>query len=178
MGVIVVLTQLGLGLLLITAAASKALDMSSFRAAVAGYRLMPASVVPATAAVVVAAESAVGAALVLDAWVREAAAAAALLLVTFAAGMVVNLRRGRVIPCGCAGSSRGARISWPLVVRNGLLAAAALFVAGVGGVDAGWAQTRLPLIVALAGALVAMQLLAAFREVSSSLRALDAGGAQ
>ena len=54
----------------------------------------------------------------------------AILLLLFAAAMAVNLRRGRAdIDCGCALGLLKERISWPLVARNLVLAAAAAVIA-------------------------------------------------
>ena len=54
----------------------------------------------------------------------------AILLLAFAWAMAVNLRRGRAaIDCGCALGLLKERISWPLVARNLLLAAAAAVIA-------------------------------------------------
>ena len=53
---------------------------------------------------------------------RLAAGIAALLLGLYAAGIVVNLRRGRRhIDCGCGVGSRAQPISAGLVVRNTVL---------------------------------------------------------
>jgi uncharacterized membrane protein YphA (DoxX/SURF4 family) len=47
------------------------------------------------------------------------------LLLTFSAGVAINLRRGRSIDCGCLGVSATKDISWATVGRNLVLAAAA-----------------------------------------------------
>lgn len=49
-----------------------------------------------------------------------AAGAACLQLLVYAAGMAAQLRRGRVIDCGCGGMD--LPVSWALVVRNAVLA--------------------------------------------------------
>jgi uncharacterized membrane protein YphA (DoxX/SURF4 family) len=58
-----------------------------------------------------------------------AAGAVAAALVVFSVAVSINLLRGREIDCGCTGTSFAKRISWGLVARDVVLAAAAVIVA-------------------------------------------------
>ncbi len=61
-----------------------------------------------------------------------AAAALLLLLLVFVAGIAYNLARGRSFDCHCFGQMTTSKIGVSTLVRNGVLAAIALFVAGFG----------------------------------------------
>jgi hypothetical protein len=118
--------RLALALLFTGTAAAKARDLAAFRAAVAGYRLLPERVAPAAAAALVAAEVVVGATLVIGPR-AGAALAAASLLALYGGAIATNLARGRRdIDCGCGGPGARLPLSGGLVLRNAALAAAAL----------------------------------------------------
>ena len=112
-----------LALLFVTAAAHKLRDRAAFRATFAEYRILPETV----SAVVPLAELAVAALLVVAATSALGKIGAAALLLVYAAAVGVNLARGRRhIDCGCAGPRARRPIGGGIVVRNALLAAAAL----------------------------------------------------
>ncbi len=116
-----------LALLFVSTAAHKLRDGAAFRTALSGYDLVPAPWLGAAATLLLGAEIGVAAGLWLPASARGAALAGAALLALYAAAITVNLRRGRRdIDCGCAGPARRQPISGALVVRNLVLAAAAL----------------------------------------------------
>jgi hypothetical protein len=116
-----------MSLLFAAAAVHKLRDVDGFRRALEGYELLPPLwAVPAGAALI-AVELSIALALWLPALSTFAAVAAATLLGLYAAAIAVNLLRGRRdIECGCFGPARRRPISAMLVVRNALLAAAAL----------------------------------------------------
>jgi hypothetical protein len=117
-------------LLLGGAAWHKLRDRESFRAALADYRLLPARLVPAAAALVTATELALALGLLAT---PRAAFGAAALLAGYALAIGVNLLRGRRhIDCGCGGAAQPLS-AW-LVGRNLVLAAA--FAAGAGAPSA------------------------------------------
>lgn len=119
-----VLTALrgGLALLLLHAAGHKLSAPARFVAALEQYRIVGGRVVPAAAALLVAAELATGVALLVPGAGPAPALAAALLLSTYAAAIALNLMRGRRdIECGCAGPAGRRPLSAALVARNGLL---------------------------------------------------------
>jgi len=114
-----------LALLFAVAALHKVRDPRGFTATLADYRLLPEGIAGAAGMVLVGAELAVVAALVIDR--RAGLAGAAALLVLYGGAMAVNLARGRRhIDCGCAGPRARRPIGGGIVVRNALLAAAAL----------------------------------------------------
>lgn len=109
---------------------AKATDLAAFRSAVANYRLLPPALVTAVAISLPFAEITAGALLAVGVLPVIVAAALAVLLVIFAAAIAVNLARGRVFDCGCAGSAVApSTISWRHVVLDLLLAAVAAAVA-------------------------------------------------
>lgn len=124
-------SRLLVGLIFIAAGAAKALrPRSELQQAINGYRLLPRAITPAVAAMLPISELLVGVLLVLDVARPIPAAAAGVLLLTFAAAGAVNLGRGRRISCGCYGSLvPDASLSWTLVMRNTALAAVAANVA-------------------------------------------------
>lgn len=116
-----------LALLFLLAAGHKVGDLGRFRAALAGYRLLPAALVLPAVVVVVGAELAVTAALVVPGLRRPALVGAAAVLLVYGAAIAINLARGRRdIDCGCAGPAGGQPLSGWLVARNAVLATAAL----------------------------------------------------
>lgn len=116
-----------LALLFVVAAAHKLRDLGRFRTTLADYRVLPAPLAAPAAALVVAVELGVAAALAVPAGRAMGLAGAAVLLVVYAAAVTVNLVRGRRhIDCGCAGPAARRPISGWLVVRNAVVALAAL----------------------------------------------------
>jgi len=114
-----------LALLFAVAALHKVRDPRGFTATLADYRLLPEGIAGAAGMVLVGAELAVVAALVIDR--RAGLAGAAALLVLYGGAMAVNLARGRRhIDCGCAGPAARRSIGGPLVARNAILATLAL----------------------------------------------------
>jgi methylamine utilization protein MauE len=113
-----------IGLVLIAGAFDKLRDWQAFRAALAGYRLLPSVFVEATAVALPLAEAVAGAALLVDAS-RIVGAWLGIAVIGFAtAGVAINVARGRThIDCGCGGVEGRQRLSWALVVRNLVLAA-------------------------------------------------------
>jgi len=116
-----------LALLLATSALAKLRDLTSFDAAVAGYELLPERLARPAARVFVALELALAPALLWSGVRVAAACVVAALLSLYTVGIAVNLARGRRdIDCGCGGPAGGQAISGSLLVRNGVLVAAAL----------------------------------------------------
>jgi hypothetical protein len=125
------ISSIGAGVLALVfarSAAHKVAEFAFFSATLGEYRLLPALFV-GPAAVVLTAVEALTIALLIIPFTRTIGAGMAMLLLSlYAAAMAINLQRGRFrIDCGCGGP--GQMISWPLVVRNVLLAGAAAFVA-------------------------------------------------
>jgi hypothetical protein len=116
-----------LALLFVVAAAHKLRDVATFRATFRDYRLVPAALAGSLATLVPSAELAVAALLLAPGTGVVGKIGGAGLLVVYAAAVAVNLARGRRhIDCGCAGPHAQRPIGGGIVVRNALLAAAAL----------------------------------------------------
>ena len=127
----------GFALLLGTAAWSKFRDAAAFAAVLDDYRLLPGGLVGVAARAVPVAEGVLVLLWLVAPWQADAAGLAgfgtALLMLGYGVAMMANLVRGRSwIDCGCGG---GEQLSWVLVARNGILAAAALVPLAV--LDAG-----------------------------------------
>lgn len=103
-------------------------DFGGFSRQLADYRLLPDPLLLPAAAAVVGTECAVTIGLLMPGAQRVAAIAAACLLVVYAVAIAINLARGRRnIDCGCSGPALRQTLSEGLLVRNGVLIAAALF---------------------------------------------------
>lgn len=123
--------RLLLAVLMLIAALHKARDLTAFRAALAGYAIVPARLVSGAALVLVALEVGAAALLVAPAPAWGPLVSAALLLV-YTTAIGFNLWRGRTeIDCGCSFGRRGSTLGWSLVARNGVLIGAAVGAAGV-----------------------------------------------
>lgn len=119
-----------LALVLLLAARHKWADLAAFRAAVAGYALLPGPAVAPLAAGFAAAELALAAGLLLPATAPPAAVGAALLLTLYAGAIGANLLRGRrSIDCGCFGPGARRPLRPALLLRNAVLVLAALLAA-------------------------------------------------
>ena len=110
------------------AALPKLAAADDFAVAVANYRLVPDRWTRSAARIVPRVELIVGTALLLGVEPSGVALAAALLLGVFAVAVAINLARGRVIECGCAGAASPRRITWGLVAKDIFLAACAIGV--------------------------------------------------
>lgn len=116
--------RLALAALFAVAALHKARDAEAFRAALAGYRLLPVRALGAVARALPAAEFGLALALLVPRTGRIAAASGAALLALYSGAVALNLLRGRRrIDCGCGGVARP--LSAGLLARNAVLVAAA-----------------------------------------------------
>lgn len=132
MRVVLALCRIVTGGLFLYAASTKLPDMATFAGEVANYRLLPATVVPFVAALVVGVELVAGVALVLGVFARSAAVAISGLLVVFILGLSQALLRGIDLKCGCFGGEDVA--TWWTVLRDVamLLPALAVVIWGPG----------------------------------------------
>ncbi len=114
--------QLGFGLLWLTSGVSKLRDLRAFEAGLHQYDLIPSAWVPLSAWLIPIVECGLAVVFLVGRAVPMAAFISAGLLLIFSSAVIINLRRGRRIPCHCHGLARSPSISWALVVRNaGLL---------------------------------------------------------
>jgi len=112
-----------IALVFLAAAIGKMRHWAVFQGVVANYRLLPDVLVAPFAYALPPFEALLGATLLLGLFSPWADAAAAALLLLFAAAMGINLMRGRRnIDCGCFQSALKQTLSWILVARNGVLA--------------------------------------------------------
>jgi hypothetical protein len=136
--------------MLLSAGVMKSVHWREFQGVVAGYRLLPRSWSAAAALLIAAAETLLGAALILGFAAPFAALGSAVLLLVFAAAMAINIRRGRTaIDCGCFQSALRQPLEWRLVVRNCVCASVAVAAAMVASsLDVLiWLQALLPGLV-------------------------------
>lgn len=120
----------GAALLFLSAAVHKLRDLAGFRAALAGYRLLPRRALAPAAAGLAVAEIAVGAACLVPALAAAACLAGAGLLALYAGAIAFNLARGRrAIDCGCGGPGGRRPLGAGLAFRNAALVALLLVAA-------------------------------------------------
>jgi hypothetical protein len=113
------------------AAVAKLLDRDGARQAVRSFGV-PEALAPPVAGVLPILELAVAVALVDTTSAVVGAAAAAVLLALFMAGIAVTLARGRQPDCHCFGALHTAAVGRRTLVRDGVLLAAAVVVAAAG----------------------------------------------
>ena len=114
-----------LALVMFAAAWHKVTARDEFAQALAAYRLLPDAAIPVVARLLPLVEAAVGACVLLPPTRVPALVALAALVALYAGAIGINLARGRRdIDCGCGGESHP--LSWGLVVRNVVLAGAAV----------------------------------------------------
>jgi hypothetical protein len=161
----------GLSLLFAWAALHKLRNVERFRAALEGYDLVPERWTVPFGAGLIAVEVGVAAGLWLPGVSSVASVAAAGLLLLYASAIGVNLVRGRrEIDCGCAGPADRRPISGALVVRNGVLAFAALAGAWPG------ASRSLTWLDGVTVAAAVVSLVCLYAAVDGLLATADLGG--
>lgn len=125
--VVVYTLRLALASLLAAAAAHKLRDAASFRATLRDYRLVPHAAVAATGAGLALVEAGLALALLVPSSAPAAGWACAALLALYGGAIGVNLARGRRhVACGCLGPSADEPLHGGMLVRNAILALAAL----------------------------------------------------
>jgi hypothetical protein len=166
----------GAALLFVSAALHKLRRPAAFRAALAGYRLLPARLLPAAAGVLAGLELAVGCSCALPSVAPLACLGGVALLALYTGAIVINLRRGRrAIDCGCGGPGGPRPLGPELALRN-LLLAGLLGIAALPAGSRSWVWLD---AVSGTGLLVALVLLYAAADVAlanaARLRDLEAG---
>lgn len=117
-----------LSVVFLFAAVDKALHYQSFVKALQSYVIMPRGTAPLLAVPVIAAELVIGVGLLLGAWRRAAAMAAAVTLVVFAAVLGLNQFYGGPSVCGCWFTITLAKSSKLHMVQNLAMAALAVCI--------------------------------------------------
>jgi Methylamine utilisation protein MauE len=121
----------GTALLLASAAVQKFRGLARFADIVVAYRVLPAEFGKPVAWLIPGLECAIALALLWEPSRNRAVMAAMILLICYAAGLSVNLLRGRRdLDCGC-GTARDRRAIAPWMVWRNLLLAVALGIAAL-----------------------------------------------
>lgn len=118
-----------LGLIFLRTGTAKLFALDKSRRVVRSYGLLPARAIGIVTLMLAATECAVALALMGGWGSRLAGSCTAMLLVLYAAAIAANVLRRNAIDCGCGGWGGPMTVSWPLVARNVVLAAIAVFVA-------------------------------------------------
>lgn len=129
MNVVVLVLRIAIGAIFIVAGASKIGHVDIFAAQIAGFRILPQSVIAPLALVLPFFELLLGAYLAIGLYTRVAAIIATLQLALFSAAIGSAVVRGLVISCGCFGPNDKTTTSWPEVARDLLLALLAAIIA-------------------------------------------------
>jgi|1186.fasta_scaffold00025_4 hypothetical protein len=114
--------MLSVGGLFLVSGTSKLLRPRQFAETVVQYEILPPRVARIWAAALIPIELAVGTSLVASQMPVRGAAVGLCLVFLFAAAATVNLRRGRIIECGCFGDAR--KVTGTTLARLSLLGAA------------------------------------------------------
>lgn len=149
--------RIDLGLLFVVAAGHKFAAPAHFRAALAGYRLLPAPLLAPVARALPLCEAGAGLGLWLSPMQRAPALLGAGLLAIYSAAIALELQRGRAsIDCGCLGPGRPRGLGADLLVRNALLVALLVLLVAlpVAPRSIGWVDALAAAAGALAGALL------------------------
>jgi hypothetical protein len=163
-------------LLFVSAALHKLRRPGTFRAALAGYRLLPQRALPAATGLLAGLELAVGCGCAVPALAPAACLGGVALLGVYTGAIGINLLRGRAaIDCGCAGPGGPRPLGPELALRNALLAGLLLVAAlPVGSRELVWLDA-----VSGTGLLAGLVLLYAAADVAlanaARLRDLEAG---
>jgi hypothetical protein len=142
--------------LLGAAAVSKLRALDAFVGVVHNYRLVPETLERSIAYGLPGVELAIAMSVLVPPTRATGALAAAVLFALFAGAMAINLMRGRRdIDCGCFATVLRQHLSWPLVLRNLLLAGLALLIVpGFTARSLGWLD-----LVSVGGASAALVVL-------------------
>jgi uncharacterized membrane protein YphA (DoxX/SURF4 family) len=170
-----------LGATFLVSGLSKLRDTGSLEAGVRSYAVLPVAIVPRFARTLPAFELALALVLLTGLAARVSALVSLVMVLAFAYAVMVNILRGRSIPCHCFGTSRFDRIGAATVLRLAMLAGASVVVAlspTAGSVPPAGAASHAEQTLALFTSAVALTVVAfllgpaavLFREVSILIR--------
>lgn len=128
-GIAVFVVRFAVGATLVVAGASKVFHAASLAAAIAGFRLLPATIVGPLALALPYFELLVGIYLLVGLFTRATATVAAVQFLLYAGAIASAVVRHIPANCGCFGPGDTAVSDWPHVAFDGSLAIAAAFVA-------------------------------------------------
>ncbi len=126
--------RLALGIVFFYAGIEKIIAPREFAIAIYNYRLLPDWAVNMLAVMLPWLEVFLATGLIAGIYVRGASLISALLFLTFAIALAINLVRGLDISCGCFGAQSG-NINWFYLVRDSSLLAISVFTLMF---DRGW----------------------------------------
>ena len=119
--------RLTLAIIFFYAGIEKIIDPGDFVLAIYNYQLLPDGTINLLAIFLPWLEVLIAASLITGICIRGAALISALLFLTFATALTINLVRGLDISCGCFGASSG-NISWLYLARDISLFCMSIFV--------------------------------------------------
>lgn len=128
MRITLIVIRLVLAAMFVVAGAAKLRDRQGARQAVGDFGV-PSVLVGFGAVALPLVELLVAVAIVFDPTSRLGAAGASVLLAVFIAAIVRVIRQGRVVACHCFGSVHSATVGPKTIMRNGVAAALAVYVA-------------------------------------------------
>lgn len=128
------LCRLVLGIIFLYAGIEKIIAPREFAIAIYNYRLLPDWAINMLAVILPWLEVFLATGLIAGIYVRGASLISALLFLTFATALAINLVRGLDISCGCFGAQSG-NINWFYLVRDAGLLAISVFTLMF---DRGW----------------------------------------
>lgn len=121
--------RLLVGGLLLAAGALKVTHPDALAAAIAGYRLLPSSVVLPLAIGLPPLELLLGAYLIAGLFTRQASIVTAVMFACYAVAVGSDVVRRIPAPCGCFGPNDASTADWPHVALDALLTLASLAIA-------------------------------------------------
>jgi uncharacterized membrane protein YphA (DoxX/SURF4 family) len=125
--VFALICRLTLAIIFFYAGIEKIFNPDDFAVAIYNYRLLPDYVINFLAVFLPCLEVIIAISLISATNTRGAALLSALLFLTFATALTINLMRGLDISCGCFGASSG-NINWSYLVRDFSLFCISVFV--------------------------------------------------
>ena len=135
-----------LGGLFLYSSIHKIQSPDEFAIAIRGYKLLPVGLTNLFALFVAWSEAVVGIMLILGVMTKKAAGGVFLLLAMFTVAILTTVIRGMAIDCGCFSNEGGHPTTFPLVIRNLFLIAAAaitmLFDRGAWSVSSAFSRHR------------------------------------
>jgi hypothetical protein len=159
------------GLVFVLAATQKAQAWRILPGVIANYRLLPRWMTGPAAALLPPVEMVLAILLLSALFNPWPSVAAMALLLSFAAAMAINIRRGRgYIDCGCGESFLRQTLSWTLVARNGLLAVLLMPALAAAG------HMTMPMILTASAAGIGLFLLYLLLNVFAALPPAEARG--
>jgi uncharacterized membrane protein YphA (DoxX/SURF4 family) len=144
--VFVFVLRIFLGAIFVYSSIHKIRNPAEFAFAIRGYELLPVAITNLFALLIAWSEVLAGIMLILGVMTRKAAGAILILLVMFTVAILTTMVKGLVIDCGCFGGGGDAPTTYPLVIRNLFLIAAAamvmLFDRGAWSVSSAFSRRR------------------------------------